>query len=131
LRIKKKIIADINITPFTDVVLVLLIIFMIATPFLYQSSLNVDLPRGGNRTNETLRDVMITVNSEGDIFLEDAKIDPDTLRNKVLELMADRPQVSIVINGDKNAKYDAVLQVMLILTQAGVNNINLGVEPVQ
>jgi biopolymer transport protein TolR len=67
-----KLMAEINITPFTDVVLVLLIIFMIATPFIYQSSMKVQLPQA-TKSAETSRDVIITINAEGDIFFQDAE----------------------------------------------------------
>ena len=78
---KSKLMAEINITPFTDVVLVLLIIFMIATPFIYQSSMRVQLPQA-SKSEETSRDIIITINAQGDIFLEDAKVDLDTLKYK-------------------------------------------------
>ena len=71
---RPKLMAEINITPFTDVVLVLLIIFMIATPFIYQSSMKVQLPKG-SKSEENPRDIIITINSRGDVFLEDAKLD--------------------------------------------------------
>jgi biopolymer transport protein TolR len=122
-----KLMAEINITPFTDVVLVLLIIFMIATPFIYQSSMKVQLPQA-TKSAETSRDVIITINAEGEIFFEDARIDLDVLKDKLKALTQNNPDLSVVINGDKNAKYDAVIQVMDVLTQAGVKNPGLGIE---
>jgi len=119
--------AEINITPFTDVVLVLLIIFMIATPFIYQSSMKVQLPQA-TKSAETSRDVIITINAEGEIFFEDARIDLDVLKDKLKALTQNNPDLSVIINGDKNARYDAVIQVMDVLTQAGVKNPGLGIE---
>jgi len=122
-----KLMAEINITPFTDVVLVLLIIFMIATPFIYQSSMKVQLPQA-SQSAETSRDVIITINAEGDVFLEDARIDLNTLKDKLKVMTQNAPDVSVIINGDKNVRYDAVIQVMDVLTQAGVQNPGLGIE---
>jgi biopolymer transport protein TolR len=122
-----KLMAEINITPFTDVVLVLLIIFMIATPFIYQSSMKVQLPQA-TKSAETSRDVIITINAEGDVFFEDARIDLDTLKDKLKALTQNNPDVSVIINGDKNVRYDAVIQVMDVLTQSGVKNPGLGIE---
>jgi len=122
-----KLMAEINITPFTDVVLVLLIIFMIATPFIYQSSMKVQLPQA-TKSAETSRDVIITINAEGEIFFEDARIDLDVLKDKLKALTQNNPDLSVIINGDKNARYDAVIQVMDILTQVGVKNPGLGIE---
>jgi len=119
--------AEINITPFTDVVLVLLIIFMIATPFIYQSSLNVDLPKA-SRSEETTRDVIVTINNRGEVFLDSRRVDLDTLRIRLSAAVRRKPQTSVIVNGDKNVRYDSVIQVMDVLTQAGVKNPGLGIE---
>jgi biopolymer transport protein ExbD len=119
--------AEINITPFTDVVLVLLIIFMIATPFIYQSSMKVQLPKA-TKSAETSRDVIITINAEGEVFFNDARIDLDALKDKLKAMAENNPDLSVIINGDKNVRYDAVIQVMDVLTQAGVKNPGLGIE---
>jgi biopolymer transport protein ExbD len=124
---KSKLMVEINITPFTDVVLVLLIIFMIATPFIYQSSMRVQLPQA-SKTEETSRDIIITVNAQGDIFLDDAKVDLDTLKYKMMAMMRRRSNASVIINGDKNVRYNSVIQVMDVLTQSGVKNPGLGIE---
>ena len=119
--------AEINITPFTDVVLVLLIIFMIATPFIYQSSVKVQLPQA-SKSEETSRDIIITINAQGDVFLDDAKVDLDTLKYKLMAMMRSKPETSIIVNGDKNVRYDSVIQVMDVLTRSGVKNPGLGIE---
>jgi biopolymer transport protein TolR len=124
---RPKLMAEINITPFTDVVLVLLIIFMIATPFIYQSSMKVQLPQV-SKSEETQRDIIITIDAQGSVFLEDAKVDLGTLKYKLRAMMKSKPEAFVIINGDKNAKYNAVIQVMDVLTQSGVKNPGLGIE---
>ena len=124
---KSKLMAEINITPFTDVVLVLLIIFMIATPFIYQSSMKIQLPQAST-SEEASRDIIITVNAQGDVFLEDVKVDLETLKYKLMAMMRSKSDTSVIVNGDKNVKYDSVMQVMDILTRSGVKNPGLGVE---
>ncbi len=119
--------AEINITPFTDVVLVLLIIFMIATPFIYQSSMNVQLPQA-SKTEETTRDIIVTINSRGEVFLDNAKMDLSALKTRLSSAVRSKPNTSVIINGDKNVRYDSVIQVMDVLTQAGVKNPGLGIE---
>ena len=119
--------AEINITPFTDVVLVLLIIFMIATPFIYQSSMKVQLPQA-SKSEETSRDIIISINADGEVFLDDEKVDLDTLKDKLTAIVESKPDTSVIINGDKNVKYDAVMQVMDVLTRSGVKNPGLGIE---
>jgi biopolymer transport protein ExbD len=124
---KPKLMAEINITRFTDVVLVLLIIFMIATPFIYQSSMNVQLPQA-SKSEETTRDMIVTISSRGEIFLDNTKMDLTTLKTKLSSAVRSKPNTSVIINGDKNVRYDSVIQVMDILTQAGVKNPGLGIE---
>lgn len=124
---KSKLMAEINITPFTDVVLVLLIIFMIATPFIYQSSMKVQLPQAST-SEESSRDIIIIINAQGDVFLEDTKVDLDTLRYKLMAMIRGKPETSVIVNGDKNVRYDSVIQVMDVLTRSGVKNPGLGIE---
>lgn len=124
---KSKLMVEINITPFTDVVLVLLIIFMIATPFIYQSSMKVQLPRA-SKSEETSRDVIININAQGQVFLEDTKVDLESLKYKLTAMVRSKPDTSVIINGDKNVRYDSVVQVMDVLTRSGVKNPGLGIE---
>lgn len=119
--------SEINITPFTDVVLVLLIIFMIATPFIYQSSMKVQLPQA-SKSEEASRDIIITINAQGDVFWEDKKLDLESLKYKLTSMVKSKPDTSVIINGDKNVKYDSVMQVMDVLTRSGVKNPGLGIE---
>jgi biopolymer transport protein TolR len=122
-----KLMAEINITPFTDVVLVLLIIFMVATPFIYQSSMKVDLPKA-SKTEDVSRDIIITINARGEIFLDNAKVDIGVLKSKLSAMVKSKPDSLVIVNGDKNVRYDSVVQVMDVMTQSGVRNPGLGIE---
>ena len=122
-----KLMAEINITPFTDVVLVLLIIFMIATPFIYQSSMKVELPQA-SKTGEASRDILITINAQGEVFLDNAKVDLGTLKYRLSATLKNKPDAFVIVNGDKNVRYDSVVQVMDVMTQSGVKNPGLGIE---
>ena len=124
---KPKLMAEINITPFTDVVLVLLIIFMIATPFIYQSGIKVELPQG-KTSEEISKDIIITINDRGEVFLEDTKLDLDTLKYRIMAMMKSKADTFVIVNGDKNVRYDSVIQVMDVLTQSGVKHPGLGIE---
>ena len=124
---RSRLMAEINITPFTDVVLVLLIIFMIATPFIYQSSLKVQLPKA-TKSEDTSRDIIININAQGEVFFEDTKLDLEALKYKLRAMMRSRPDAFVIVNGDKDVKYDSVIQVMDVLTQSGVKNPGLGIE---
>jgi len=119
--------AEINITPFTDVILVLLIIFMIATPFIYQSSTKVELPQA-SASEETSKDLIVTINAQGEIFVDEAKTDLDSLKYKLMAKVRGKPNLSVIINGDKNVKYDSVIKVVDILNQSGIKHTALGIE---
>jgi biopolymer transport protein ExbD len=126
-RRKPHLMAEINITPFTDVVLVLLIIFMIATPFIYQSSMMVELPQA-SMPEEKAQDIVITINAQGDVYLDEEKVDLDALQRRVTSMVENEPDLSVIVNGDKNVRYNAVIQVMDALKQSGVSNPGLGIE---
>jgi biopolymer transport protein TolR len=100
---------------------------MIATPFIYQSSLKVQLPKA-SKSEETSRDIIININAQGDVFLEDTKVDLNTLKYRLTAKVRGKPDAFVIINGDKNVKYDSVIQVMDVLTQSGVKNPGLGIE---
>ena len=124
---KSRIMTDINITPFTDVVLVLLIVFMMVTPALYESSLKVELPQG-TTVEDTRKDVVVTIDAEGGIYLDDRRVDLENLLKAVKEMIASGQEPQVIVNGDRNVKYDAVIEVMDVLAQAGVKNPGLGID---
>jgi biopolymer transport protein TolR len=123
----RQLIAEINITPFTDVILVLLIIFMIATPFIYQSSTKVQLPKAST-SQETSKDVIVVINARGEVFIDDAKVDLNFLKLKLSRKVREKPGLSVIVNGDKNVRYDSVIGVLDILNQLGIKNAGLGIE---
>jgi biopolymer transport protein ExbD len=124
---RPKILSEINITPFTDVVLVLLIIFMIATPFIYQASTKVELPQG-SKADENPQEVVITINAQGDLFMDDEQVDLGLLKSSLLKKVKQKPDVVAIVNGDKNVRYNSVMQVIDILTQVGIKSPCLGIE---
>ena len=119
---------DINITPFTDVVLVLLIVFMVATPALYESNLKVELPKGTTPADDTARDVVVTVDAEGGIYLDERRVNLEDLGKAMLEITGSRQETRVIVNGDRSVKYEAVIEVMDTLARAGVKSPGLGIE---
>lgn len=89
--------------------------------------MKVQLPKA-TKSAETSRDATIIINAEGEVFLDDARIELDALKDKLKAMVQNNPDLSVIINGDKNVRYDAVIQVMDVLTQAGVKNPGLGIE---
>ena len=127
-RRKPRIMTDINITPFTDVVLVLLIVFMVATPALYESNLKVELPQGTTTAEDLMRDVVVTIDAEGGIYLDNRRVSLEELGTAMLEMTAAGEETRVIVNGDRNVKYDSVIDVMDALARAGVKSPGLGIE---
>ena len=125
---KSRIMTDINITPFTDVVLVLLIVFMVATPALYESNLKVELPQGTTPADDIKRDVVVTIDAEGGIYLDKRRVSLQDLGKAMQEMTAAEAETRVIVNGDRNVKYDAVIDVMDALARAGVKSPGLGIE---
>ena len=124
-----RVMSEINITPFTDVVLVLLIIFMIATPVLLQPGIKVELPKAKAADTNTEKNLSITVGSDGEIYVDDQRTEIGRLRYEIAVRLANKPNMSVIVKGDKDVKYDLVVKVIDAAKQSGAKKFALGVEP--
>jgi biopolymer transport protein TolR len=125
---KRHVISDINITPFVDVLLVLLIIFMVASPMM-TSSVNIDLPKGANNpSSEKTQPISISVKSDGSIFLQDEAIKLALLSPRLLEITGNNLSNKIYIRADKNLDYGRVMEVVRILSLSGFTQVVLATE---
>lgn len=128
---KRRIISDINITPFVDVLLVLLIIFMVAAPMM-TSSINVDLPKGAaNPANEKIQPISVSVKADGAIFLQEEAIKLSSLPTRLLEMTGNNLDNKIYVRADKNLDYGRVMEVVRIVSLAGFNQVSLATELAQ
>jgi biopolymer transport protein ExbD len=123
-----KIMAEINITPFTDVVLVLLIIFMIATPVLLQPGIKVDLPKAKAAEANTEKNLTITISQNGEIYLDDQRVEFARLKYEIAQRLKDNPGMAVIVKGDKEVRYDMVVKVIDAAKQSGAKKFALGVE---
>ena len=122
-------ISEINVTPFVDVMLVLLIVFMISAPLL-SAGVPVDLPETDAGAMSTGNDpVTITVNAEGQIFIGDDEVSIDTLVPTLLEIAEDNLDQRIFVRGDRQSSYGAVMLVMGRINGAGFTQIGLVTTP--
>jgi biopolymer transport protein ExbD len=128
-----KLIADINIAPFTDVILVLLIVFMVTTPLIYRSSIKIALPQvSHNQQTLESKDINVSITSNGEIYLENEKynlkLDLDIFKFKLKQVMKRYNDPAIIINGDRNVKYDYVVQVVDAASKLGIKHLVLATE---
>ena len=128
-RPRRKPIAEINVVPYIDVMLVLLVIFMVTAPLL-TPGVKVDLPQASampvdNPDRETL---VVTVDRKGKLFLDDREMSADALQAKVAAILRVRPKTPVLIRGDRQAAYNHVVQTMVLLQAAGAPSVGLVTE---
>ena len=121
----KMAISEINVTPFVDVMLVLLIIFMVTAPMM-QQGIDVNLPKtasSGVELNE--KPFVMVISADGKIKIADTAIPMSELKNKLAAIFKDKKNKQIYIQGDKKVDYGIVAEVMAETRAAGVFNISL------
>jgi biopolymer transport protein TolR len=133
MRTNRKPIAEINVVPYIDVMLVLLIIFMITAPLLSQG-VTVELPKAGARPlTQQKEPIIVSVNSMGQYFLNienpEQAISLEEVKNIVAKTLAvsksKNEMQGVFIKGDKQVNYDKVMQAMVSLQQAGADSVGL------
>ena len=121
--------SEINVTPFVDVMLVLLIIFMVTAP-LMQQGIDIDLPKtqsqGLRSDNEPL---VITVKREGKIFVQNAEVPLDQLGAKLQAIFDTREDRLVYLRADEKVAYGTVAKALAILRGAGATSIGMVTEP--
>ena len=133
--------ADINIVPYIDVMLVLLVIFMMTTPIIEQG-VEIDLPQADANMVEYTKDqpTVITIDKQGDYYinsLEDAtaeiteegeKVSINVAVNRVIARLQIWPEMKVFVRGDKNVDYGSVVELMALLQQNGVDKVGIVTE---
>jgi biopolymer transport protein TolR len=127
-RERAGLISGINITPLTDVVLVLLVIFMIATPLLIRSEIKVNLPRTAAADAAAQKNIVVTIDSTGNVYVDGARTALGQLAPSLSAVLVKRPNAPVIIMGDKDVRYDLVVRVLEIARTSGVNKLSLAVE---
>ena len=122
--------ADINVTPLVDVMLVLLIIMMLIAPML-QKGVNVQLPIAGNTTakpdNQT--QTVVAVDSVNRLYINGLEISKGEFVDRIKTIMEDKTDRTVLIKGDKDASYAAIMQAMDYLHEAQIEDIGLITDP--
>ncbi len=122
---KRKSISEINVTPFVDVMLVLLIIFMVTAPLL-TAGIKVNLPESTSiLKNEKNDPVTVTINSKGEIFLQKKKFSTNGLIKKLKALKSQNKDLKIYIRGDKKLNYGKVMDLMSFINKSGFKKVAL------
>ena len=121
-------VSTINITPFTDVILVLLIIFMISAPGLYQASFKIQLPGTSSGTNRSDYTVTIAAEKGGQLYWNGERISPEQLKERLAGIK-DPAQSRILINADSELAHGKVVQLVDQVRSSGAESVDVGTVP--
>ncbi len=126
---RQPVLSEINITPFTDVILVLLIIFMIATPLISQNSIEVKLPQASSKDQvEEPKQAYITISSEGIIYYENKILTTKELKQKMTALVGKSADTKVIVAADKACRFQEVVRVIDALKESGVKSLNIATK---
>jgi biopolymer transport protein TolR len=120
--------SEINVTPFVDVVLVLLIIFMVTAPMM-QSGVRVELPKEDAGAMEIKEENVVTVDKEGALFYNDKRLTRDELGGRMKTLAATNPDAHVYLRADRRVAYGAVMDILAMMKNSGVMKIGMVTEP--
>lgn len=131
---KRRAMSDINVVPYIDVMLVLLIIFMITAPII-QQGVEISLPQAEANPIDSDQDepVVVSINKKGDFFLDigdhpSKPIDAQLLVNRVVAVRQLKPNIPVLVRGDRGVLYGRVIDAMVLLQTAGIEKIGLMTE---
>jgi biopolymer transport protein TolR len=124
-----RLMSDINVTPFVDVMLVLLIVFMVAAPMMIEG-VEVTLPQATSKPMETEQEqLIVSVNKEGEIFLNDYKVALGELGEKLNLIIKGQSDREVYLRADKEIPYGIVVRVMSEIKDIGVERLGMVTEP--
>ena len=126
-----RLMSDINIVPFVDVMMVLLVIFMVTAPMMTQG-VDVNLPEATAMPMESPKEhLVVTINKEQQIHINDFAVEPDFLRDKLANILANRPDREVIFRADKDVPYGFVAKVMAEIKSAGVEKLGMVTIPIE
>ena len=124
-RSSKEPMSEINVTPFVDVMLVLLVIFMVTAPLL-TVGVQVDLPESSaDSLSEDQEPLTLSINSKGEVFIQEYQVEFEKIVPKILAISNNRTDTRIYVRGDRSINYGRVLEIMGMLSGAGFSKLAL------
>lgn len=121
-------IADINIVPFVDIILVVLIIFMVATPMIMRKSIQVNLPKAGSGDDTTPSELSVSIAQSGGLFLNGKPSDENGIGTYAHDLAEKRPDVQAIISADKEVPHGRVVTIIDAIKAGGVKRFAITID---
>jgi biopolymer transport protein ExbD len=121
-------ISEINIVPFVDIILVVLIIFMVTTPFIIKPSININLPKAASGAETAPSQLNIAIGINGETLLNGKPTSDEELSNFAKTSLAENPQVQAIISADKDVAHGRVISVIDIVKTAGIAKFAISID---
>lgn len=132
---RRKVMSEINVVPYIDVMLVLLVIFMVAAPLINQG-IKIDLPKSDSKPLDIQEDepiLVISVKKDSTYYInvgnEERPVSLEYLGEQAGKIIKENPTITVFIEGDRSLPYDVIINTMNIMQSAGATNLNLITEP--
>lgn len=130
-RGNRRLMSEINVTPFVDVMLVLLIIFMVTAPMMMQG-VDVNLPQTKTQAIPSEEErLVVSITAKREIYLNEYKISLDSLKRKLQIIFQNRPDRAVFLRADQSLPYGFVMEVMAAVRQSGIKRMGMVTEPLQ
>lgn len=121
-------ISAINVTPFVDVSLVLLVIFMITAPTLMKDAIGIQLPKASSSDKKSAQSIGIAITRQGQVLLNGQSLSIDTLKEEVRKSIATQPDLQALISADAESKHGDVVKVIDAIKSAGLQKFALQIQ---
>lgn len=121
-------IADINIVPFVDIILVVLIIFMVTTPIIMKPSINVTLPQAGSGDETTPSEFSVSIDTSGAVILNGKPSDEAGLAEFAGQMVTQRPDIQAIISADKDVPHGRVVTIIDAIKSAGIKRFAIATD---
>ena len=122
--------AEINVIPLVDVVLVLLVIFMVTAPMLYRG-FDINLPQSSTNTIKPEKRVVLTVERDRQVFVDKDAVPVGLLEGRLVELRRENPEISVFLRADRDVPYGTVVEVMDSIKKAGIEKLGMVTDPMR
>ena len=124
----RRFMAEINVVPLVDVVLVLLVIFMVTAPLLYRG-IDIDLPKSSTNTIKPEERVVLTVDKSRKVFIDKDSVELDQVETALQAVKARNPDVTLYLRADREVPYGVIVQVMDSIKRVGIDKLGMVTEP--